>query len=115
MVDEILAADVALGGELRRDVVCDFPHHAALVIAREEGEGRAFRLVLLRLALGHADEKERERFEQLVFRQDLAVKELHRIFAGVCGVFVRPVLCQRKFCSRRGSVAAITSLVSAAR
>ena len=33
----------------------------------------------------------------------------------VCGVFVSPVLCQRKFSSRRGSVAAITSLVSAAR
>ena len=26
MVDEILAADVALGGELRRDVVRDLPH-----------------------------------------------------------------------------------------
>jgi type I restriction-modification system DNA methylase subunit len=31
------------------------------------------------------------------------------------GWFVRPVLCHRKFSSRLGSVAAITSLVSAAR
>ena len=35
MVDEILAADVAGRGEMRRDVVRHFPHHAALVVARE--------------------------------------------------------------------------------
>ena len=117
MIDEILAADVALGGEVRRDVVRHLPHRAALVVAREQGEGRTLRLVVLRVALGHADEEERERFEQLVLRQHLAVEELHRVFAAVLvtASFVRPVLCQRKFCSRRGSVAAITSLVSAAR
>ena len=49
-------------------------------------------------------------------RQHLAVKELDRVFVRrSAGVFVRPMLCQRKFSSRRGSVAAITSLVSAAR
>ena len=109
--------DVARRGKVRRDVIVGhLPHHAALVIAREDGEGRALRLVLLRLALGHADEEERERLEQLVLRQHFAVKELDRVFASASvGVFVSPVLCQRKFSSRRGSVAAITSLVSAAR
>ena len=116
MVGQILSADVAGRGEVRRDVVRHLPHHAALVVAREDGEGRALRLVLLRLALGHADEEERQRLQQLVLRQHLAVKELHRIFVRrSCGVLVSPVLCQRKFSSRRGSVAAITSLVSAAR
>ena len=85
MIDEILAADVALRGELRRDVVRHLPHRAALVVAREQGEGRTLRLVVLRVALGHADEEERERFEQLVLRQHLAVEELHRVFAAILG------------------------------
>ena len=90
MVDEILAADVALRGEVRRDVVRHLPHQAALVVAREEGEGRALRLVLLRLALGHADQEERERLEQLLLGQHLAVKELHRIFVRVGGRVGQP-------------------------
>ncbi len=81
MIDEILAADVGLRGKVRRDVIGHLPHHAALVVAREQGEGRTLRLVVLRLALGHADEEERERFEQLLLGQHLAVEELHRVFA----------------------------------
>ena len=46
--------------------------------------GRALRLVFLRLALRHAHQKERERFQQLLFGQHLAVKELDRVFARVC-------------------------------
>ena len=48
-------------------------------------ERRAFRLVVLRLALGHADQEERERLQQLLLGQNFAVKELDRIFIRVRG------------------------------
>jgi 4-carboxymuconolactone decarboxylase len=40
----------------------------------------------------------------------IAGQVLREYSPGVCAVLVSPVLCQRKFCSRRGSVAAIASL-----
>ena len=91
MIDQVLAPDVAGRGEVRRDVVGHLAHHAALVVAREDGERRSLRLVLLGLALGHADEKERQRLQQLVLRQHLAVEELDRVFVqSVCGVVGQP-------------------------
>ena len=55
------------------------------MVAREDGEGRTLGLVVLRLALRHADEEERQRLQQLVLGQHLAVKELDRIFVRVGG------------------------------
>ena len=43
VIDEILPADVALGGEMRRDVLGHLPHQTALMVAREHRERRAFR------------------------------------------------------------------------
>ena len=60
------------------------------MIAREDGEGRARRLVVLRLALGHAHEEERQRLQQLVLRQHFAVEELDRIFVGIRGRVGQP-------------------------
>jgi hypothetical protein len=85
VVSEILLPDVTLAGKVRRDVGGDFAHQAALVVAREQGGGGTFRLVLLRLALGHADEEERERLQQLLLGQHFAVKELDRVFVGIRG------------------------------
>ena len=50
------------------------------MVAREHRERGAFRLVVLRLALGHADQEERERLQQLLLRQNFTVKKLDRIF-----------------------------------
>jgi len=63
MVDEIFPADVCLRLELRRDVVGDFPNRPALVVAGKQCEGRTLRPVGLGFAVGHADQKERERFQ----------------------------------------------------
>ena len=55
VVGEIFFADVALGGEMGRDVLRHTAHQTALMVAREHRERSAFRLVVLRLALGHAN------------------------------------------------------------
>ena len=81
VVDQILAPDVARRSEMRHGIVGHLPHHAALVVARQDGEGRPLRPVLFGLALGHADQKERQRLQQLVLRQHFAVEELDRVFA----------------------------------
>jgi hypothetical protein len=83
MVGQIFFADVARCGEGRRDVLRHPPHQTALVIAREDGGCRARWLVLLGLALRHADEEERQRPQQLVLRQHLAVKILDRILVSI--------------------------------
>ena len=51
MVDEILLRRCHPSRRNGRDVIGHFPHHAALVIAGEDGEGRALRLILFCLAL----------------------------------------------------------------
>ena len=53
-------------------------------------ERRAFRLVVLRLALGHADQEERERLQQLLLGQNFAVKKLDRIFVRIRGRVGQP-------------------------
>ena len=51
MVDQILPPDVAGRGEMLQGIIGHLAHHAALVVAREDREGRALRLVLFGLAL----------------------------------------------------------------
>ncbi len=46
--------------------------------------------VALRFAFGHADEEERQRFQQLFLRQHLAVEEFHRILVRIRGRVVQP-------------------------
>ena len=83
MVGQILLPNVTLCGEVGRDVLGHLPYETALVIAWEDSRGWARRLVIFRLAMRHTDEKERQRLQQLLPRQDFAVKELHRILAGI--------------------------------
>ena len=56
--------------------------HAALVIARQDCGSRALGLVFLGLAFGYAEEKERQGFKKVIFRQNFAVHKLHRVFLG---------------------------------
>ena len=92
------------------------PHHAALVIAREDGEGGPLAACRPRR---RAREHARGRTTALPATDPSTAPRGRGTRPGtrlrLCGALVRPVLCQRKFSSRHGSVAAITSLVSAAR
>src|ERR1035437_521639 len=90
MVGQIFLADVALFGEVGRDVLRHSPHQTALVIAREDGGGWALRLIVLRFALGYPDEEERQRLQQLLLRQYLPIKEFDRILVGVSGRIGQP-------------------------
>ena len=85
MVGQILFADVSRRDEVSRDVLRHPPHQSALVKAREDRAGRARRLVILRFTLRHTDEEERQRLQQLLTRQHLTVKELHRILVLIHG------------------------------
>jgi hypothetical protein len=87
-----------------------------LVIAREEGEGRARRFVVLGIPLGHPDEEERQRLQQMLLRQHLAVEKLDRILVGMGGTVGQPHVVPAKvlFAARVGG-GHYASLVSAAR
>jgi hypothetical protein len=81
MADQIFPTDVPRRREMRRGIVRDLPHHATLVITRQNGDGRAFRLIVLGLAVRHPNQEERQHFEQLVLREHLAVQKLDRVLA----------------------------------
>jgi len=85
MIDQIFAADVRRLGKARRNILRHFPHQTALVVTREQGESGAFRHIIHGVAMRHTDEEERQRFEQAVFRQHLAIKKFHRVFAAILG------------------------------
>ena len=97
VVGEILFADVALVGEVRSDVLRDFPHQPALMVAWEQGEGRALLYITLRLAFGHADQEERECLQQLLLGQNFAVQKLDRVFVRV------PATCWSAPCCASGN------------
>ena len=86
-MDQVLAADIAGGIKTGRGVIGDLAHHTALMVARQDGEGGAFRLVSISLAPGHVQEEEGKHLQQLVPGEYFAVQELDWVFAfGLRGV-----------------------------
>lgn len=80
VVDEDFAPDVPGGGEVGKDVIGEAAHHAALVVAGEDGEGRAGRFVSIGILFGDADEEEGEGFEEVVGGENFAVEEFDGVF-----------------------------------
>src|SRR5690242_18250291 len=81
VIDEVLPPDVPRCGEVCERILRHFADHAALVVAGQDREGRTLRLILLCLAPRYADEEEGEHLQQLLLREDFAVKEFDRILA----------------------------------
>ena len=80
MIDQKLAAHVAMLGEMALRLLCNFLHAASLVIAGKKRERGTLRAILSSFLPGRLDEVEGNRFQQAVFRKHLAVEELHRVF-----------------------------------
>lgn len=87
---QVFAPDVAVLGKVRRDIFRDLSHQAGLMVAREDRERLALRLVALGVALGHMHQKERKCLQQLLFGQHLAIEELDRVFVRVRGRVHQP-------------------------
>jgi len=87
-VDRILAETKKSISDLKHDVET-YQHRMALkaivVIARKNGGCRARRFVVLGFALWHSNKEERQRLQQLILREHLAIKILDRVFVGIRG------------------------------